>query len=98
MLYEVITHEFRPIVRAKILRNTSHQHDVGQRLNHLLAAQPARHSDRQTFPRVFVDEGQQPKASTIVGEGAHKVVAPDVVCSLGPQPYTGTVVQSYNFV
>ena len=54
---------------------------------------PPLHPDRQAFPRVLIQQGQQPQRSPLVRSGTHEVVAPHVVRSLRPQSYTGTVVQ-----
>ena len=54
----------------------AHQHDVGYGIHDIEAAQPAGDPQRQTLPRVFVDQREQPHGSPVMGARAHEVVAP----------------------
>ena len=84
--------ELRAVIGSNVLRDPSPQHHLRQRLDHLQAAHPSLHSDRQAFPRILVQQRQQPQRPSIVGSGANKVIAPDVVAMFRAQSHTGTVV------
>ena len=86
-------HELWSVIRANVFRNSSPQHHIRQRLDHLVTSQPSGHTDRQALPRIFVDEHQQPQRSSVVGHGTHEVVAPHLVDTFGPQPHTRSIVQ-----
>ncbi len=60
-------------------------HGVSQYLDQMTAVDPAPNVDRQTFPRVFVNQVQQTYRPSIVGERAHEIVGPDMVAPLRPQ-------------
>ena len=92
-LAQFLRYEFRAIVRPNMLRDSSPQHHIGQCLDHLIAAKPASHPNRQTLPRVFVDQHQHPQRSSVVCHRTHEIVAPHVVRSLRPQPHARPVIQ-----
>src|ERR1039457_2309206 len=82
-----------PVVRTDVLRDTVHQHHIGQGLDQIVTVQPPCYPDRQALPGVLVNQSQHPQGSPIVGAGADEVVTPDVILPLRPQPHTGAVVQ-----
>src|ERR1700690_1508885 len=49
------------IVRSDVLGHAPHEHDVGHRLKHAEAVDPARHPDGQTFAGELVDQRHQPE-------------------------------------
>src|SRR5664279_486888 len=92
-LPQLLSYKLRAVVGTDVLRNTVHQHHIGQSLDQIVTIQPPRYPDRQTLPAVLVDQSQHPQGSSIVGAGADEVVTPHVVLSLWPQPHTRAVVQ-----
>ena len=76
-----------------MLRDPSPQHHVRERLDHLRAAHPPLDSDCQAFTRILIRQRQKPQRSSVVRSGADKIMAPDVVSMLRPQPHTGAAVQ-----
>lgn len=65
--------------------STSDRH-IRQRLDNLVAPQPPCHPNRPAFPRLFVDQHQQPQRSTVVRPRADEVIAANVVGPLYTQP------------
>src|SRR3974377_812264 len=85
-------HELGSMVRAQVFGYSVLQHHVRQRFVQILTVQPAGNSQCQTPPGVLVDQPQQAKGTSVVGEGADKVVAPHLVLMLGTQQNAPTVV------
>src|ERR1039457_3204972 len=75
-----------PVVRTDVLRDTVHQHHIGQGLDQIVTVQPPCYPDRQALPGVLVNQSQHPQGSPIVGAGADEVVTPDVILPLRPPP------------
>jgi len=69
------------------------QHHIRQRFDHFIPSQPSRHADRQTLPRVFVDQRQHPQRSPVMRHCAHEIVTPHMVRSFRSQPKARSVVQ-----
>ena len=69
------------------------QHQVGQDFNQVVAVQPPCHPDRQTLPRILVDQRQQPQGSAVVRAGAYKIVGPNVILALRPQSHATAIIQ-----
>jgi len=85
--------ELRPVVRADMLRHSTHQHDIGQSLDHHLRTDAAFHPDRQSFPGIFVDDAEQAQGPATMRPGGHEVIAPDVVRTLRLQADATAIVQ-----
>jgi hypothetical protein len=73
--------------------HAAHQHDIGHRLKHAEAVDPARYPDGQAFAGILINQRHQPKLTAIVGLGLHKVVGPDMIASLRPQPDAGPIIE-----
>ena len=69
------------------------QHGVCQYLDQMTAVDPSPDVDGQTFPRVLVNQVQQAYRPSIVCEGAHEIVRPDVIRPLRPQTHARSVVE-----
>jgi nucleotide-binding universal stress UspA family protein len=83
----------KPSVRPNVLRDSSPDHHIGKRLDHLVTPQPSCHPDRQAFPCVFLEQHQQPQRPSVMRHRAHEVVGPNLVDPLRSQPHTRPVVQ-----
>src|SRR6516225_4698886 len=81
------------IVGPYVLRYSMPQHQVGQDFNQVVAVQPPCHPDRQTLPRILVDQRQQPQGSAVVRAGAYKIVGPNVILALRPQSHATAIIQ-----
>jgi len=79
--------EFRPIVGADVRGHSALDEEVGQAVQHVVAAQSATDIDRQALAGVFIDQSEHPKRSPLTGARLHEVVAPDVIPVLGPEPH-----------
>ncbi len=87
------SHELRTVVRPNVLWNSSPEHHIRQRLDHLVAPQSSSYTNRQALPRVFIDHRQHADRSAIMGHRTHEVVAPHVIRPLGPQPHARAVIE-----
>src|SRR3974390_13812 len=85
-------HELGSMVRAQVFGYSVLQHHVRQRFAPIVTVQPSGNSQCQTPPGVLVGQPQQAKGTSVVGEGADKVVAPHLVLMLGTKPHARTVV------
>ena len=85
--------KFRPGIASDIVRRSPTTKQLGQAVNHVLAVEPALDVDGQTFAAVFVDQGQHPERTSIVGLIVNKIATPYVIASLGPKAYATAVLQ-----
>jgi len=69
------------------------KHTVAQHLDYMRTVQPPRHPDRQALACELVDHREQPQATAVVRARFDKIVAPDVIGSLGTQPDARSVVE-----
>ena len=96
-LRQPIAHDLRrhlsAVVRPDVLGHAPHQHDVGHRLKHTEAVDPARYPDGQAFAGILINQRHQPELAAIVGLGLHEVVAPHMIASLRPEPDAGSIVE-----
>jgi hypothetical protein len=74
--------ELGAIVGMDVIRWPVQQEQVGERLQYRLLVLSAFGSDRETLPRVLVDDGQHAEHSAIVSSVHDKVVGPDVMTVL----------------
>lgn len=84
---------FRTVIGADVFWNTSGEHHVGHRLDDAKAVDPARDADGQTFPGELIDQGHEAEFAAVMGLRLDKVVAPDMIAMLRPEPDAGSVVQ-----
>ena len=68
-------------------------HQLGKGLYYVGGSDLSICPDGQTLPGVFVNDGQQPHSSTVLGPDQYEVVGPHVVRSLGPQTHAGAVIE-----
>lgn len=66
--------------------DTPGEHHVGHRLDDAEAVDTTRHTDGQAFP---IDQGHQAELATVTGLSLDKIVAPDMIAVLRPQPDAG---------
>ena len=85
--------ELRTIVRSNVLRWSMLQEQLGQCRQDRFVVQFSRGSDRQAFACMLFDHRQHPEATPILGAIHDKVVGPDMVAVLGPEPNAGAVIE-----
>jgi hypothetical protein len=73
--------------------NTAQNEEIGQQVDHVDRPEPARHTDGQALVGELVDDVEHAYPAPVVGAVLDKVVGPDVIAVLGPEPHTGAVVQ-----
>ena len=66
---QLVGNEFSAIIRSNVLRDSPPQHHLRQRLDHVPTVPSPRHPQRQTFPRVLVDQRQNPQQPSLVRPG-----------------------------
>ena len=77
--------EFRTLVGADIPRHTPQDEQLRQQLDDIDGLEPARHPDGKTFARELIDRVEHPVLAPVMGAVPGEIIAPDVVCMLGPQ-------------
>ena len=76
-----------------MLRNSLHDHHIGQRGDHSGARPTPLTSDHQALSAVFIDQVQHPYGASIVRPGADEIVAPYVAHTLRPEAYARPIVE-----
>jgi hypothetical protein len=84
LLPQLQRYELGSIVRADVLRHSVLQHHVRQRFDQIVTVQPSCDPQCQTPSGILVDQRQQPKSTSTVGEDANKVVAQTSFACSGP--------------
>ncbi len=84
--------EFRPVVRADVLRHSAADEELRQRLQDLHRGHAALDAQRQALPGVLVDHRQDLQRPAVVGPLEDEVVGPDVVSALRPEPHARAVI------
>lgn len=84
---------FRAVIGADVFWNTSGEHHVGHRLDDAKAVDPARDADGQAFPGELIDQSHEAESAAVIGLRLDKVVAPDMIAMLRPEPDAGSIVQ-----
>ena len=83
----------RAVVGADVFGDTPGEHHVGHRLDDAEAFDTTRHTDGQAFPGELIDQSHQTELATVMGLRLDKIVAPDMIAVLRPQPDAGSVIQ-----
>jgi hypothetical protein len=81
------------VVRTDVLGDTSGEHHIGQCFDDAEAVDATSNPDGQAFAGVLIDQGHQPEPTAVMRLGFDKVVAPDMIAVLWPQPDTGSVIE-----
>jgi hypothetical protein len=81
------------VVRTDVLGDASGEHHIGQCFDDAEAVDATSNPDGQAFAGVFIDQGHQPEPTAIMSLGFDKVVAPDMIAMLWPEPDTGSVIE-----
>lgn len=74
-----------------MLRDPSVHKEVREAVEHVIGSQPSFDIDGQTFPRVFVHNGEEFHRSPILGPCRHEVVGPHMIRMRRAQSDTGTI-------
>lgn len=69
------------------------QHRISNGVQHIARAQLALHFDGQTFAAVLIYQRKHPKRGSIMCAVLDKVIGPDMVFVLWPQPHARPIVQ-----
>ncbi len=87
------TSHSRADIAGPVLWHTVRDHRIGHDLNDAQAVDPAGDPDRQTLAGELIDQGHQPDFPAIMGLGFDKVVGPDMIAVLRPQPDARPVIE-----
>src|SRR5882672_9980279 len=90
---DTLCRHLRAVVGSYMLGDAVLKHALAQRFDDVMTVQTPGHPKGQTFPRELIDHGQKPQASTIMCARFHKVVTPDMIRFLRPQPNARSLVQ-----
>ncbi len=53
---QFVSHELRTVVTANVTRHSSHQEQLGQRIDHILAGDASSHLEDETFAGEFIND------------------------------------------
>lgn len=81
------------VVGTDVFGDPPGEHHVGHCLDDAEAVDATRHTDGQTFPGKLIDQGHQAELAAVMGLCLDKIVAPDMIAVLRPQPDAGSVIQ-----
>jgi len=85
--------ELRSIVGPDVSGNAAQDEEVGQNVDHIDRLELAGDTDRQAFMGELVEHVEHPILASIVGAVLDKVVGPDMIAVLRPQPNARSVGQ-----
>jgi hypothetical protein len=74
------------MIGSDVARYTAQDEEIGQHIDHIDGLKFAGDSDRQAFMGKLVDHIEHSILPSIVGAVLDKVVGPDMIAVLGPQP------------
>lgn len=90
---DCIGEEFRAVVRANVLGHATQDEQIGQDVDDVDRFEPARHANGEAFVGELVDDVEQADFAPVMDALLEKVVGPNVVGALGPQPDARPIVQ-----
>src|SRR5947209_8762404 len=73
--------------------NSAQDEQVGERVDDVARLEPARYPNGQAFVGELVDDVEHAKFAPIMGALLDKIIGPDVVGALGPEPNARPVIQ-----
>ena len=85
--------ELRSVVGPDMTGNAAQDEQVGQNVDHIDCFELAGDTDRQAFVGELVNDIEHPISAPIVGAILDKVIGPDVIAVLRPQPDARSVGQ-----
>src|SRR5262249_20134571 len=85
--------ELRSVVGADVNGNALQDEQVGQNVDHIDRLELAGDTDRQAFMAELVEHVKHPVLASLVGAVLDKVVGPDMIALLRPQPNARSVGQ-----
>src|SRR5215510_11318454 len=85
--------ELRPVVGPDVTGNAAQDEQIGENVDHIDRLELAGDTDRQAFVGKLVNDIEHPISASIVGVILDKVVGPDVIAVLRPQPDARSVGQ-----
>ena len=85
-LLHSLGHELWSIVGTDMVRHAAEDEEIGQQVDYIDGFELARNSDRQAFMGELIDHIEHSILPSIVSAVLDKVVGPDVIAVLGPQP------------
>jgi hypothetical protein len=90
---DCLGHELGAVVGTDVARHATQDEQVGEDIDHVRGLELAGDPDRQALVRELVDHVEHAVLPSVMGAVLDKVVGPDVVGALGPQPDAGPVRQ-----
>ena len=85
--------ELVTIVRADALGNAMLYKKLCQTVQNIIRLQASLHHKGQALPAVFVDDGQDPQGTPVMGPVGHKVIRPDMIPMSRSKADAGTVIE-----
>src|SRR2546429_4186133 len=85
--------ELRSVVGSDVSGDAPQDEEVGQNVDHIDRLELAGNTDRQAFMAELVEHVEHPILASIVGAVLDKVVGPDMIAVLRPQPNARSVGQ-----
>src|SRR5262249_7547372 len=85
--------ELRSVVGADVTGDATQDEEVGQNVDHIDRLELAGDTDRQAFMGELVEHVEHPVLASLVGAVLDKVVGPDMIALLRPQPNARSVGQ-----
>src|SRR5262249_33194038 len=92
-LLHCLGHELRSVVGPDVSGKAPQDEQVGQNVDHIDRLELAGDTDRQAFMGELVEHVEHPVLASLVGAVLDKVVGPDMIALLRPQPNARSVGQ-----
>src|SRR5215210_1342013 len=84
-------HEFAAVIGPNMARNTAQDEQVREHIDHINCLQLPAHPDGQALAGELVDDVEHAELAPVMGAILDKVIGPDMVGILWPQPDAGSV-------
>ena len=81
------------VVRPEMDRKAFLEKLFSWNFHNILSLEVSPDLQRQAFPAVFIDQGQDPERTAIMGSLCHKIIRPDMVSEKGSQAHAGPVIE-----
>ncbi len=81
------------VVRPEMDRKAFLEKLFSKDFHDILSLEVSPDLERQAFPAVFIDQGQDSERTAIMGSLCHKIIRPDLVFEKGSQAHAGPVIE-----
>ena len=85
--------KFGPVVRSNMVGWTMGDEQLSEQPQHVIAVEPSRHQDCETFASELVDHHQHPKRASVMRAFLDKVISPDVMAPARSKPDAGAIIE-----